>query len=284
MEASACRQGGEVYWIVSLSGLVAGFVYEFHFQCFVVEGADKHRHYTWTNNFSTSTSSYTVRQPLSQIHQRTRGLNIDTSVWDACIPKKDPFVIKVTVRDVHPGLTSEEALIGKRDINSTDIRLNCRIIQEDPDEDKDKENDEDIADERDMREVTENDEDTADEREMWEVKDVTTAYKDDEWEYNVSDAGAPGWLLPEGGKSLCSVVVVLVSGLRSALQRYSGLFPAADLDGKDLSEIYGEDIWLSSKPSFLSLPSGLHTLNLQLIKESSNGKREGLWTGGCCGA
>jgi hypothetical protein len=127
IEASACRQGGEVYWIVSLSGLVAGFVYEFHFQCFVVEGADKHRHYTWTNNFSTSTSSYTVRQPLYPISQKTRSLNIDTSVWDACIPTKDLFVIEVTVRDLHPGLTSEEALIGTRNMNSAvnSVRVHC---------------------------------------------------------------------------------------------------------------------------------------------------------------
>jgi hypothetical protein len=100
---TACTEGGEVYWIVSLSGLVPGFAYDFHFQWFVVDGADKHRHYTWTNNFSTSTSSYTVRQPLYPTSQKTRGLNIDTSVWDACIPKKDPCVIEVTVRDLQRG-------------------------------------------------------------------------------------------------------------------------------------------------------------------------------------
>jgi hypothetical protein len=100
--------------------------------------------------------------------------------------------------------------------------------------------------------------------------------EEDEWR-------APVWLLPEGGKSLCSVVVVLVSGLRSALQRYSGLFPAAHLDGKDVSEDMLLSL-LSSKPSYLSLPSGLHTLNLELINISSDGKREGLWTGGCCDA
>jgi hypothetical protein len=94
------RGGHEVYWIVSLSGLVAGFVYEFHFQWwFVVEGADKHRQYTWKNNFSTSSSSYTFRYPLSQLCHRTFGLNIDTSVWDACIPKEDSFVIEAMVID-----------------------------------------------------------------------------------------------------------------------------------------------------------------------------------------
>ena len=128
VEASACRQGGEVYWIVSLSGLVAGFVYEFHFQWFVVEGADERKHYTWTINFSTSTSTYKVRQPLSQISPKIRGLNMDTIVgerrwWyrgrrNSYIPKIEPFEIEVTVRDMHPGLTSEEALIGTRRVSS----------------------------------------------------------------------------------------------------------------------------------------------------------------------
>jgi hypothetical protein len=256
---ASCREGGELYWIVFLSGLVSGFAYEFHFQWFVVEGADKHRHYTWKNNFSTSSSSYTVRQPLSRIHQKTRGLNINTSLWDACIPKKGPFVIEVTVRDVPPGLTREETLIGKRNMNSESIRLQCRIIQEDPGEDQDKEHDED----------------NADEREIWDVTNVTTAYIQDEWQYNDNAAGAPVWLLPEGGKSLCSVIAVLVSGLRSALQRYLGLFPTPHLYDRDVSE----EILLSSlssKPSFLSFPSGLHTLSLVLINESSDGKREGL--------
>jgi beta-1,4-mannosyl-glycoprotein beta-1,4-N-acetylglucosaminyltransferase len=124
IEASACIEGGEIYWIASLSGLVAGFVYEFHFQC-LVEGADTNAQYIWKNNFSTSTSSYTVRQPLSPISQRQRDLNIDTSVWDAYIQKKARFVIEVTVRDLHPGLTSEESLIGTRNMNSAAFRLKC---------------------------------------------------------------------------------------------------------------------------------------------------------------
>jgi hypothetical protein len=131
---ASCRGRSEVYWIVSLSGLVAGFVYEFQFQWwFVVEGADKHRHYTWKNNFSTSSSSYTFRQPLSQLRQRTFGLKIDTSVWDACIPMEDPLVVEVTVRDLHPGLTSKEEIIGTRNMNfvSITIRLNCIDFESD---------------------------------------------------------------------------------------------------------------------------------------------------------
>jgi hypothetical protein len=181
-------------------------------------------------------------------------------VWDACIPTKDPCVIEVTVRDLHPGLTSEEALIGKRNMNSQNIRLKGRNIQEDPREDQDKKHDED----------------TADEREIWEITDVTTAYIQDEWQYIDSAAGAPVWLLPKGGKSLCSVVCVLVSGLRSALQQYSELVFAAHVDGQDVSEDVLLSL-LSSKPSYLSFPSGLHTLNLELINISSDGKKEGLW-------
>jgi hypothetical protein len=83
----------------------------------------------WKTIFSTSTSTYKVRQPLSQISQKTRGFNMDTVVgerrWDrgkrnSYIPKiiVEPFEIEVTMRDMHPGLTSKEALIGTRIMNS----------------------------------------------------------------------------------------------------------------------------------------------------------------------
>jgi hypothetical protein len=116
LEASACREGGEVYWVLSVHGLVVGFVYEILFERFVLGKENTHQ---WYNIFSSSTSSsYTVRQPLSQISQQTRALSIDTSLWDAYISKQDPFEIEVTVRDMHPGLTNEEALMGKRRVNS----------------------------------------------------------------------------------------------------------------------------------------------------------------------
>jgi hypothetical protein len=52
-------------------------------------------------------------------------------VWDACIPKQDPFVIEVTVRDLHPGLTSEEALIGARHVDSAvnTVRVHCTDLE-----------------------------------------------------------------------------------------------------------------------------------------------------------
>ena len=56
---------------------------------------------------STSTSSYKVGQPLSQRSQKIRGINMNTSVWDAQIPEHEPFEIEVTVRGMRPGLTSE---------------------------------------------------------------------------------------------------------------------------------------------------------------------------------
>jgi hypothetical protein len=127
-EASACREGAEVYWIVSMSGLVAGFVYEFHFQWFIVDGQVTSP--DLRKNFSTSTSSYTVRIPLdpkphSQIRQKNRGLNIDTSMWDAYF--SGPFEIEVTVRDMHPGLANEDALIGTRSLNTAvnTVRVQC---------------------------------------------------------------------------------------------------------------------------------------------------------------
>ena len=107
MEASACRDGGEVYWILSVRGLVAGFVYEIRFEWFVL-GTQNTRH--WHNIFSSNTSSYTVRQPLSQI--------MAGAWWDAYISKQDPFEFEVTVLDMHPGLTNEDALIGAIRMNS----------------------------------------------------------------------------------------------------------------------------------------------------------------------
>ncbi len=124
MEASACKEGGEVYWIMSVRGLVAGFVYKVDFEWYVLGKQNTHH---WYTIFSSSTSSYTVRQPMSQISQKTRAFSIDTSVWDAYISKQDPFEIEVTVRDMHPGLISDDALIGARRIHSAvnTVRLTC---------------------------------------------------------------------------------------------------------------------------------------------------------------
>ena len=117
IKASACRDGGEAYWILSVHGLVAGFVYKFDFEWFVPGKQNTHH---WYTIFSSSTSSYAVRQPLSQISKTT-------SVWETYTPKQDRVEIEGTVRDMHPGLTSEDALIGARRINSAvnTVRLTC---------------------------------------------------------------------------------------------------------------------------------------------------------------
>jgi hypothetical protein len=117
-EASACRDGGEIYWIVSHGGLVAGFVYEFHFQ-WIIQGAETNNHYMWRNVFSASTSSY------------TQFLNVDTSVWNQYSPQREHFSMEVTLRDMHPGLTSEDALIGTRRLNSVvnTVRVRCTDLE-----------------------------------------------------------------------------------------------------------------------------------------------------------
>lgn len=51
---------------------------------------------------------------IFRVSQKSRDLKMNTGVWDARIPEHDPFEIEVTVCEMHPGLTSEEALIGTR--------------------------------------------------------------------------------------------------------------------------------------------------------------------------
>ena len=122
-EASACRVEGEVCWIVSVRGLVPSFVYEVHFQ-FSLQWSGENG-YHWKTGFTSSTSSYTVRYPLQRI-QKTRVLNIDKSVSD-----QGPFFVEITLRDMHPGLTSEEALIGTRRLDSAvnTVRVHCADLE-----------------------------------------------------------------------------------------------------------------------------------------------------------
>jgi hypothetical protein len=126
-EASACREEGKVYWNVSVRGLVAGFVYEVHFS---LEWSGETAHH-WNTIFTPSTSLYTARLPLSERIQKTRAFNMDTSVWDAHILQEESFFVEVTVRDMHLGLTREEALIGTRRINSdvNAVRVQCSDLK-----------------------------------------------------------------------------------------------------------------------------------------------------------
>jgi hypothetical protein len=122
-EASACREEGKVCWNVSVRGLVSGFVYEVHFS---LEWSGDTAHH-WNTIFTPSTSVYTARLPYSERIQKTRAFNMNTSVWDAHILQEESFFVEVTVRDKHPGLTREEALIGTRRLNSAvnNVRVHC---------------------------------------------------------------------------------------------------------------------------------------------------------------
>jgi hypothetical protein len=126
IQASSCREDGEVYWIVSVSGLVPGFVYEVHFEWSLEWSGETAYH--WKTGFTSSTSSYTVRYPLQRI-QKTRVMNIDESGSDAYTAQKGTFVVEVNLRDMHPGLTSEEALIGTRRLDSSvnTVRVHCDL-------------------------------------------------------------------------------------------------------------------------------------------------------------
>jgi hypothetical protein len=112
LEASACREGGEIHWVVSGAGLIEGYVYKIEFELSFqgnLENSLETRH--WQTVFSSSRSSYTVRQPVPEED----------------IPKKVPFFVEVHVRDMHPGLTSEDAVISKIRINSAmnQVRAHC---------------------------------------------------------------------------------------------------------------------------------------------------------------
>jgi hypothetical protein len=78
----------------------------------------------WKTNFSPPNNSYTVRQPLSKIRKESYGIN-----WD---PYTHPYVIEMTVLDMHPGLTSEEALVGKKIVMSAahTLQVRCRAVNE----------------------------------------------------------------------------------------------------------------------------------------------------------
>jgi hypothetical protein len=124
MVTRTCREEGEVYWIVPVRGLVVGIVFEVHFDWSLDLSGENTHH--WNTVFTPSASSYKVKHPLEK-SQRTLALNIHTSTQNTNIPQKEPFFVEVTVRDMRPGLTSEEALIGIRRLNSAvnTVRLRC---------------------------------------------------------------------------------------------------------------------------------------------------------------
>ncbi len=77
----------------------------------------------WEFILSANENSYTVRRPLSKIIKTLKESH-GTS-WD---PYIQPLFIEVTVLDMHPGLTSEEALIGKKNMMSALNTFNVRCV------------------------------------------------------------------------------------------------------------------------------------------------------------
>jgi hypothetical protein len=127
VETSEYREGGEVHWIVSISGLVAGFVYEIHFDLEWSGGKNSHH---WNTVFTSSTRSYKVRLSLQRT-QKARVNKIDMSMWDTCTPHGGPFFIEVTVRDMYAVLTSEGTLLCTSRVNSAvnAVGVRCRDLE-----------------------------------------------------------------------------------------------------------------------------------------------------------
>ena len=120
--SSSCREGGQVHFHVSVRGLVPWFVYALEIKWTLRSHKLAH---TWKSVVKTTdTDTYTLREPLLQ---RGDDFHFGIMAWAAYKKGNDPFVIEATVRDMHPGLTSEEALIGTRNIDSSvsAVRLTC---------------------------------------------------------------------------------------------------------------------------------------------------------------
>jgi hypothetical protein len=122
INASSCTEGGQVDFFVSMRGLVPGFVYEFKIKW---ELDDDNLTHTWKSVMEKNEKdSYTLREALMQ---RNDEFSFGMMAWDAYKKGDDRFWIDVTVCDMYPGLTTEEALIGTRNIDSDvkTIRLKC---------------------------------------------------------------------------------------------------------------------------------------------------------------
>ena len=121
--ASACREGGQVDFIVSVRGLVQGFTYELEIIWFLLDN-DRLTH-MWKSIVTAETDAYELREPL--LRRNYDDFHFGMMAWDAYNKSRDRFLIDVTVFDMYPALTSQEALIGSRNIDSslTTLRLKC---------------------------------------------------------------------------------------------------------------------------------------------------------------
>ena len=111
-----CKAGGQARWVLSVRGLVPGFSYKLHFRWSLADeqlGA-------FDSVISTVTSSYVVRTPLAE-----SGHN-GTSTFDLIAHNRN-LRMDVAVWDMYPGLNEEEALIGKRHMDSAvnTLQLHC---------------------------------------------------------------------------------------------------------------------------------------------------------------
>jgi hypothetical protein len=128
IETRSCREGGQVDFIVSVRGLVPWFAYELEIKWSLE--SDELRH-TWNSVVTTDTDHYSFREPLLQREGRNHDFLFGMKAWNLYKKGNARFVIEVTVCDVHPGLTTEEALIGIRNMDSTaaSVRLKCNDME-----------------------------------------------------------------------------------------------------------------------------------------------------------
>ena len=115
-----CNAGDQASWIISISGLVSGFLYKLHFEWSL---ADEQQG-AFDLVISSATSPYVVRKPLSESGQD------GTSTFDLISHSRE-LRMDVEVWDMYPGLTQEEALIGARHVASAvnTVRVHCTDLE-----------------------------------------------------------------------------------------------------------------------------------------------------------
>ncbi len=115
-----CNAGDQARWLLSVRGLVPGFVYKLHFEWSL---ADEQQG-AFDLVISSATSSHVVRTPLSESGQN------GTSTFDL-ISHSKKLRMDVEVWDMYPGLTEEEALIGARTGNSAlnTVQVHCADLK-----------------------------------------------------------------------------------------------------------------------------------------------------------
>jgi hypothetical protein len=119
--SGSCREGGQVDFIVSFGHLVPGFEYAFQITWTLWEA---NLTVVWKSIATAKADTYTLRKPLLQPET---DIHFGMTVWDAYTKGNDHFFIDLMVSDMYPGLTTEEALIGTRNIDSSvnTFRLKC---------------------------------------------------------------------------------------------------------------------------------------------------------------